>query len=123
MYVLRSTYGVICETKIIRIEKPKIRHAVSPPHTQDTCGPDMRDPGGRVAAWTMSETAGGDREGQASPSEGASAQDGPELALEPEVIGVAPGKTVAAISPELVYKINRDTQDVCDVPAETTCRR
>ena len=68
----------------------------------------------------MSETTGGgDDEGQASPSEGASTQDTPEPAPEPEVIEVAPGKTVAVITPKLVYKILGDTQQVYDVPAET----
>ena len=72
----------------------------------------------------MSETSGGDHEGQASRSEGASTQDDPEPALEPEVIEVAPGKALAVITPKLVYKINGDTQDVYDVPAETLrCRR
>ena len=48
-------------------------------------------------------TGGGDRAGQASPSEGTSAQDSPEPALEQEVIEVAPGKTaVAVVAPKLV---------------------
>ena len=51
------------------------------------------NPGGRVAAWTMSDIIGGDQEGQASPSEGANTQDGPEPAPEPEVIEVALSKT------------------------------
>ena len=68
----------------------------------------------------MSETTGGDHEGQASPSEGASTQDGPEPVSEPEVIEVAPGKTVAVITPKLVYQINGETKHVYDVPAETT---
>ena len=67
----------------------------------------------------MSETAGGDHEGQAPPSEGVSTRDGPES----EVIEVAPGKTMAVITPKLVYKINGDTQDVYDVLAETTKSR
>ena len=89
-------------------------------HAQDTCRPDVPNPGGRVAAWTMSETTGGDHEGQASPSEEGSTQNNPEPASEPEVIEVAPGKTVAVITLKLVYKINWKTQHVYNVPAETT---
>lgn len=36
------------------------------------------------------------------------------------MIGVAPGKTVSAITLKLVYKVNGDTQEVYDMPAETT---
>lgn len=57
----------------------------------------------------MSETTRGDDEGRASPREGASAQDGPERALEPEVIEVTPRKAAVVITPMLVYKINGDT--------------
>ena len=45
-----------------------------------TCRQGVSNPGNRVAAWTMSETTGEDHEGHASPSEGASTQDGPEPA-------------------------------------------
>ena len=61
---------------------------------------------------------GADHEGQASPSVGARTHDDPE----PEVIEVASGKTVAMITPKIVYKINGDTQDVYDVPVEATTR-
>ena len=62
-------------------------------------------------------TNGGNREGQAPPSEGTSAQDSvqdsPEPAFEREVIEVAPGKTsVAVITPKLVYRINWDARGV-----------
>ena len=40
--------------------------------------------------------------------------------LEPEVIEVASGKTVAMITPKLINKTNGDTQDVYYVPVETT---
>lgn len=36
------------------------------------------------------------------------------------MIEVAPGKTAAVIAPKLVCKISGGTQDVYDVPAETT---
>ena len=49
---------------------------------------------------------------------GSSTQDDPEPALEREVIEVAPGKRVAVITPNLVYRINGDVQDVCAM-----CRR
>ena len=108
----------------------QIRHAVSPPHTQDTCHlghtqgtcrPDVPDPGNRVAAWTMIETTGGgDHDGQASPSEGTSAQDSPKPAFDREVIERAAGKmAVAVITPKLVHRINGDAQDVYDMPVET----
>ena len=104
---------------------------VSPTHAQDdchvghthcTCRPDVRDPGGRVAAWTIIETTGGaDHESQTSLSDGTSAQDSPEPALEREVVEVAAGKTaVAVITPKLVHRINGDAQDVYDMPMETT---
>ena len=63
----------------------------------------------------MSKNTCGDHEGQASPSEGASTQGTPEPAPEPEVIEVVTGETVAVITPKPVYKVNGDTQEVCDV--------
>ena len=69
----------------------------------------------------MTETSGGNHESQASPRKGASSQDGPEPALDREVIAVAPGKTaVTLITPNLVHRMNGDAQDVYDMPAETT---
>ena len=52
---------------------------------------------GKVASWTMSETTRGNHKGQASPSEGASTQDTPELAPEREVIEVALGTNPDAL--------------------------
>ena len=61
-------------------------------------------------------TTGRDHESQASPSEGASTHDGPK----PELIEVASGKTVAVITPKIVFKINGNTQDMYDVLTEAT---
>ena len=66
-------------------------------------------------------TGGGSLEGQASPSEGTSAQDSPEPVLEREVIEVGASKTaVAVIASKLVHRMNGDAQDVYDMPVQTT---
>ena len=79
--------------------------AVSPAHThpgpqpllvytQDTfCPSDVPNEEFRVTEWIIRETTGGEDEGQASPSERASTQNGFELVPEPDVIEVAAGNT------------------------------
>ena len=60
--------------------------------------------------------------GQASPCEVAIAQNNSEPAVEREVIEAAPGQTaIAVITFKLIYRLNRDAQDVVyNMPAETT---
>lgn len=67
----------------------------------------------------MGEINGGDHASpQTAASKGASAQNTPEV----ELMAVAPGKKVpvAVIMSMPVYKIKSGTQEVYDVPSETT---
>ena len=43
-----------------------------------------------------------------------------QLCMGPELVEVASGNTMTVITPNPVYGINRDVQDVHDVPTEIT---